>query len=250
MLKFVNFSEKEILERFQKNSHLGQGIERLKFKTVRCTKDYVYDGKLIYQKRQEYKLWIVKYSDVLTGTSSWFTAQPMVIDGDIPQAVPYKDFYMVPLDVFEYAGNSLEVSPYFEHEELFFGEASTKRYQLFVDVNDGMQKLIDPWSLKKSEVVNFAKQKHGGSVLDYTIRGRLVTNPSESHIVWLLRKRLGRKQYLDLFFDVLEQEFISWDMYAPDAKLLPISSGQAMVHIGHNTVKADKYGFIYRLGNF
>lgn len=249
MLKFVNFSEKEILDRFQKNSHLGQGIERLKFKTVRCTKDYEYQGKLIYQKRKEYKLWIVKYSDVLNGTSSWFTAQPKVIDEDIPQAVPCKDFYMVPLEVFEYAGNSLEVSPFFEHEE-FCGEGVVKRYQLFVDVNDGMQKLINPWSLNKSEVVNFAVQQYGGSVLDYTIRGRLVTNPRESHIVWLLRKRLGRKQYLDLFFDVLEQEFIRWDMYAPDAKLLPISSGQAMVHIGHNTVKADKYGFIYRLGNF
>lgn len=250
MLKFVNFSEKEILERFQRNSHLGQGIERLKFKTVRCTCDFYYDGKLIYEKRKEYKLWIVKYSDVLTGTSLWFTAQPKVIDDKDLETNVVKDFYMVPLDVFEYAGNSVEVSPFFEFEECLGDESLKKRFQLFVDVNDGMQKLIDPWSLDKARVLKYVAEVHGGSVLDYTIRGRLITNPKESHIIWLIRKRLGKKQYVDLFFDALEQKFIVWDMYAPDAKLLPISSGQAMVHIGHNTVKADKYGFIYRLGNF
>lgn len=250
MLKFVNFSEKEILERFQRNSHLGQGIERLKFKTVRCTHDFHYDGKLIYEQRKVYTLWIVKYSDVLTGSTLWFTAQPEVIEESDSQTLPHRDFYMVPLDVFEYAGNSVEVSPFFEYEAVPGEEMSKWCFQLFVDVNDGMQKLIDPWSLIKSDVIDFTVRKFGGSKLDYTIRGRLITNPKESHIIWLIRKHTGKKQYVDLFFDVLLQDFISWDMYAPDAKLLPISSGQAMVHIGHNTVKADKYGFIYRLGNF
>lgn len=66
------------------------------------------------------------------------------------------------------------------------------RFQLFVDINDGMQKLIEPWSLEKSKVIEHAVAVKGGSKADYTIRGRLVTNPAESHIVWLLRRRLGK----------------------------------------------------------
>ncbi len=76
----INFSEKEILSRYQSGSHLGQGIERLTFKTVHCTKDFEYQGKLIYKERGVYKLWIVKYKDILTGTHMWFTAQPMVAE--------------------------------------------------------------------------------------------------------------------------------------------------------------------------
>lgn len=240
----INFPEKEILSRYQSGSHLGQGIERLTFKTVHCTKDFEYQGKLIYKERGVYKLWIVKYKDILTGTHMWFTAQPMVAEQD---GFELKRFYMVPVETFQYAGDSIDKAPFYELENTADGQQKM-RFQLFVDINDGMQKLIEPWSLEKSKVIEHAVAVKGGSKADYTIRGRLVTNPAESHIVWLLRRRLGKKQYADLFFDVLEQRFIDWQMYAPDAKMLPISSGQAMVHIGHNTIRADKYRFIYTLG--
>ena len=53
---YVNFSEKQILEQVSYNSHLGQGVKRLRLKEVRCTQDYVEQGRLIYQKGHTYQL--------------------------------------------------------------------------------------------------------------------------------------------------------------------------------------------------
>ncbi|MFR8207385.1 MAG: hypothetical protein ACLU99_14595 [Alphaproteobacteria bacterium] len=49
-------------------------------------------------------------------------------------------------------------------------------------------------------------------------------------------------------FDVLKQDFISWNIYDFNATMTPISSGQAKIHIGNNTVEANKYEFVYKLG--
>lgn len=235
---YVNFSEKQILNQVSSNSHLGQGIRRLCFKVVRCTQDYFEQGQLIYQRGKEYKLWIVEYSDILLGMTCWFTAQPQILDEK-----PWKkSYFMVPIEVFLYANECLAFEGL-----LKFSAPEEKAFRLFVDVNDGMQCLIEPWSLNKAKVLDFAVQKFGGTLLDYSIRGRFICNRQERHIVWLIRHRLGKKQYADLFFDVLKQDFISWNLLADDASMAPISSGQAMVHIGRSTVKADKYGFIYRL---
>ena len=64
---YVNFSERQILDQVSRNSHLGQGIRRLRLKAVHCYQDYVENGRLIYQKGKKYKLWIVEYSDVNHG---------------------------------------------------------------------------------------------------------------------------------------------------------------------------------------
>lgn len=236
---YLNFSEKQILNQVGRNSHLGQGIRRLRLKKVRCYQDYVEGGRLIYQKGQEYQLWIVKYSDVLFNITRWFTARPQILAEEPME----KTYFVVPIDVFPYANESVVYV-----SSISFNTPEEKTFQLFVDVNDGMQSLIEPWSLNKAKVLEFVIRKHGGTLLDYTIRGRFISNRKERHIVWLIRRRLGKKQYVDLFFDVLKQDFISWNLLADDASMAPISSGQAMVHIGANSVKADKYGFIYRLG--
>lgn len=236
---YVNFSEKQILEQVSRNSHLGQGIRRLRLKIVRCTQDYVEEGKLIYQKGKEYKLWIVEYSDILLGITRWFTAMPQILEKEPIE----KTYFMVPIEVFLYAGDSVAYV-----SSLSFSWPENKTFQLFIDVNDGMQSLIEPWSLSKAKVLDFAMKKFGGTILDYSIRGRFICNAKERHIVWLIRRRLGKKQREDLFFDVLKQDFISWSVLDNDASMAPISSGQAMVHIGRNCVKADKFGFIYRLG--
>lgn len=246
---YKNFSEKEILDA-RGNSHLGEGIKRLVLKIVRCTENYEDDGKLIYQRGKEYKLWIVKYSDTLLGITKWFTAEPKIIDENSLEykSGPQRTFLMVPLQTFLYAEDDQEKASFYDFEIVNQqGIKEVIRYQLFVDANDGMQYLIKPWSLKKSEVIQFAVAKLGGTLLDYAIRGRFVCNTKERHIIWLLRRRLGKKQYEDLFFDALKQDFISWNPYADDASMTPISSGQAMVHIGRNSVKADKYQFIYVL---
>ena len=236
---YLNFSEKQILEQVSRNSHLGQGIRRLRLKVVRCYQDYVEHGRLIYQKGKEYKLWIVEYSDILLGVTCWFTAMPQILEKEPME----KTYFMVPVEVFPYANESVAYV-----STMSFNTPEEKTFQLFVDVNDGMQSLIEPWSLNKAKVLNFAVEKKGGTLADYNIRGRFISNRQERHIVWLIRRRLGKKQYVDLFFDVLKQDFISWNLLADDASMAPISSGQAMVHIGSNSVKADKYGFIYRLG--
>ena len=236
---YVNFSEKQILEQVSHHSHLGQGIKRLRLKIVLCYRDYSESGKLIYQKGQKYKLWIVEYSDILFGITRWFTASPQILE----KAPQEKTYFMVPLDVFPYANESVAYV-----DTISFLQPEKKVFQLFVDVNDGMQSLIEPWSLNKAKVLEYAVKKQGGCIADYSIRGRFICNQNERHIVWFIRRRLGKKQYVDLFFDVLKQDFISWNLLADDASMAPISSGQAMVHIGKNTIKADKYGFIYRLG--
>lgn len=235
---YVNFSEKEILEQVSRNSHLGK-IKRLRFKTVRCYQDYEEHGRLFYQNGKEYNLWIVEYSDTLLGITRWFTAMPQIFEKEPIE----RTYFMVPLEVFPYANESVVCI-----SSISFTEPEEKRFQLFVDVNDGMQSLIEPWSLNKAKVLDFTVKKLGGTLLDYTIRGRFICNSKERHIVWLIRRKLGKKQYTDLFFDVLKQDFISWKLSDEDASMAPISSGQAMVHIGQNSVKADKYGFIYRLG--
>lgn len=239
LMYYLNFSEKQILEQVGRNSHLGQGIRRLRLKRVRCYQDYVEHGRLIYQKGKEYKLWIVEYSDILLGITRWFTAMPQILEKEPME----KTYFMVPIDVFPYANESVVYV-----SSISFDTPEEKTFQLFVDVNDGMQSLIEPWSLNKAKVLDFAVKQKGGTLLDYNIRGRFISNRKERHIVWLIRRRLGKKQYVDLFFDVLKQDFISWNLLADDASMAPISSGQAMVHIGSNSVKADKYGFIYRLG--
>lgn len=236
---YVNFSEKQILDQVSRNSHLGQGIKRLRLKVVRCNQDYVEHGRLIYQKGKEYKLWIVEYSDVLLGMTRWFTAMPQILEKEPME----KTYFMVPVEVFPYAKESVVYV-----SSMSFSTPEDKTFQLFVDVNDGMQSLIEPWSLNKAKVLDFAVKKHGGTLLDYSIRGRFICNSKEKHIIWLIRHKLGKKQYVDLFFDVLKQDFIIWNAFADDASMAPISSGQAMVHIGANSIKADKYGFIYRLG--
>lgn len=240
---YENFSEKQILDGVRRESHLGQGIKRLSLRIVRCTEDYFEQGNLIYQKGKEYKLWIVKYSDILLGITKWFTAEPKIIDDGCPQydGAPHRTFFMVPLETFIYAEESPK-AVCFE-----FQIPISIKYQLFVDINDGMQYLIEPWSLEKSAVIEYARKIYGGATLDYNIRGRYVCNKDERHIVWLLRQYLGKKQSQDLFFDVLRQQFIAWDMYRDDASMSPISSGQAMIHIGSNTVKADKFRMHYKL---
>ena len=205
-----SFSEKQILDQVGRNSHLGQGIRRLRLKKVRCYQDYVEHGRLIYQKGKEYKLWIVEYSDILLGITRWFTAMPQILEKEPME----KTYFMVPIDVFPYANESV----------------------VYVS------------SISFDTPEDFAVKQKGGTLLDYNIRGRFISNRKERHIVWLIRRKLGKKQYVDLFFDVLKQDFISWNLLADDASMAPISSGQAMVHIGSNSVKADKYGFIYRLG--
>lgn len=75
--EFINFSEKEILENAGSDNHLGQGVKRLIFKTVRCTKSFCDENNgEIYRKGQEYKLWIAEYNDKLLGVTCWFTAMP------------------------------------------------------------------------------------------------------------------------------------------------------------------------------
>ncbi len=246
-LEFFNFSEKEILEKAGSDTHLGKGVKRLLFKTVRCTKSFFdEDGNEIYRQGREYKLWIASYSDTLLGITRWFTAAPMVVD---TESEAYKNklirtFYMVPKDVFLYAGDTLEKTPFVALQT----DYELIRYQLFVDVNDGMQYLIRPWSLKKSEVLNFAVGKLGGNILDYNIRGRFVCNPQERHIVWLIGRKRKRQSREYFFFDVLKQDFISWNVRDINATMAPISSGQAKIHIGNNTIEANKYEFIYKLG--
>ncbi len=249
MLKFVNFSEKEIIARHCGNSHLGiSEINRLKFKVVRCTEDFSYHGKLIYQKGKEYKLWIVKYIESVKETEDWYTATPRIEEDKIP-ADSERLFYVVPLSVFQYADNVQQVAPFCDFEVPDEdGRLKTVRYQLFVDINDGMQKLIEPWSLEKAAVVEYLVKLLKGNPVDYTLCGRQISNQKETRIIWLVRKKVAKGKSSYYFFDVLQQELVDWDIYAPDAKMSPISSGQAMVHIGTNTVRADKYGFTYRLG--
>ena len=168
---------------------------------------------------------------------------PKILDADAIKG-PVKTFYMVPKEVFQYAGNSVEKTPFITIQS----DYELVRYQLFIDVNDGMQYLIRPWSLKKSDVLAFAVKKLGGSLEDYNIRGRFLCNAAERHIVWLIgrkRKRASREYF---FFDVLKQDFISWNIYDFNATMTPISSGQAKIHIGNNTVEANKYEFVYKLG--
>lgn len=239
---YANFSEKQILSQMSSNSHLAQGVRRMRLKTVRCTQDYIEDGKQIYRRGESYTLWIVKYSDILLGITCWFTAKPQILENE-----PFeKTYFMVPVNVFRSAEESVafvsEMS--FDIPEL----GIKKNFQLFVDVNDGMQSLIEPWSLVKEKVVDFAIKKYGGTKLDYAIRGRFICNRHERHIVWFIRRKLGKKQFVDYYFDVLKQDFIQWSALDEDASMAPISSGQAMVHVGRNTVKADKFRFIYRLG--
>lgn len=242
--EFINFSEKEILENAGSDNHLGQGVKRLIFKTVRCTKSFCDENNgEIYRKGQEYKLWIAEYNDKLLGVTCWFTAMPRILDADAIKG-SVKTFYMVPKEVFQYAGNSVEKTPFITIQS----DYELVRYQLFIDVNDGMQYLIRPWSLKKSDVLAFAVKKLGGSLEDYNIRGRFLCNAAERHIVWLIgrkRKRASREYF---FFDVLKQDFISWNIYDFNATMTPISSGQAKIHIGNNTVEANKYEFVYKLG--
>lgn len=248
---YQNFSEKEILSHFSRNSHLGLGIKRLTLKIVRCTQDYVDNGKLIYQKGREYKIWILKYSDTLFGLTKWFTSVPRIISKQNVQEDVNRNvasYHMVPLETFMYAEDDPKKASFYDFEIVNQqGNKETIRYQLFVDVNDGMQYLIEPWSLNKESVVEFSRTIYGGDRLDYTIRGRFLCDKNERHIVWLLRQYLGKKQSQDLFFDVLTQKFIDWDLYRDEASMSPISSGQAMVHIGRNSIKADKYQFIYVL---
>lgn len=242
---YENFSEKQILDGLSRNNHLGTSITlRPILKRVHCTEDYFDSEKrLIYEKKREYVIWIVEYSDVLLGITRWFTAQPQIIDeSSLQLQKPHRTFHMVPLETFLYAKEAPKAT------SIEFEAPLKAKYQLFVDVNDGMQRLIDPWSLEKNKVQEFAAEKFGGCSGDYKISGRMVSNSHERHIVWFLHRRLGRKQYQDVFFDVLNQDFLSWNMYAGDASMAPISSGQAMIHIGNNTVKADKYRMYYKLG--
>lgn len=241
---YENFSEKQILEDLSRNNHLGQGIERLSLKIVRCTANFFNPkGMLIYRHGKEYKLWIVKYSDVLLGVTKWFTAEPKMFHQTSPEAqMPHPTFYMVPLEVFQYAGESPQA--------VGFEFSPGKRlFQLFVDANDGMRCLVDAECLEKSAVIDYAVQVKGGSPLDYTIRGRLVRNRKECHIVWLLQRKMGKRQTETYFFDVMTKKFIDWNTNQPDAIMAPISSGQAMVRVwGNNTVRADKYRMYYKLG--
>lgn len=242
---YENFSEKQILDGFKRNNHLGQSITlRPILKRVRCTQDYSDEqNRLIYQNKQEYVLWIVEYSDILLGITRWFTAKPQIIEENSPEfTVPRRTFHMVPVETFLHAKEAPKAT------SIKFDMPAETKYQLFVDVNDGMQKLIVPWSLEKMKVQAAAADKFGGCAADYRISGRMISNSAERHIVWLLHRKLGRKQYQDVFFDVLNQDFISWNMYADDASMAPISSGQAMIHIGTNTIKADKYRMYYKLG--
>ena len=133
--EFINFSEKEILENAGSDNHLGQGVKRLIFKTVRCTKSFCDENNgEIYRKGQEYKLWIAEYNDKLLGVTCWFTAMPKILDADAIKG-PVKTFYMVPKEVFQYAGNSVEKTPFITIQS----DYELVRYQLFIDVNDGMQ---------------------------------------------------------------------------------------------------------------
>lgn len=237
---YANFSEKQILEQVSRHSHLGQteqGMSRLRLKNVRCTQNYEENGCLIYESGKKYVLWIVEYSDILLGIKRWFTAMPRIFEKEPLE----KTYYMVPIEVFAEANESFSYVSFLTFDK-------GRNFQLFIDVNDGTQSLIEPWSLNKAKVLDFVMKRKGGSLVDYTIRGRFICNRHERHIVWLIRRKFGKKQSIDLFFDVLKQDFIKWHPLADDASMAPISSGQAMVHIGNNTIKADKYGFIYRLG--
>ena len=90
--EFINFSEKEILENAGSDNHLGQGVKRLIFKTVRCTKSFCDENNgEIYRKGQEYKLWIAEYNDKLLGVTCWFTAMPRILDADAIKG-PVKTF--------------------------------------------------------------------------------------------------------------------------------------------------------------
>ena len=183
---YVNFSEKQILEQVSYNSHLGQGVKRLRLKEVRCTQDYVEQGRLIYQKGHTYQLWIVDYTDSLLGMTRWFTAMPQIL-AEKPNT---KTFFMVPIEVFLYANDSLGFV-----SSITFEAESGKKFQLFVDINDGMQSLIEPWSLNKAQVLDYVVSQKGGNRLDYSVCGRFICNPQERHIVWLVRQKLGKKRY-------------------------------------------------------
>lgn len=225
-----NLSEREILNA-GKNSHLAQIVNRLKPRFVRCQKDYSEKGKLIFKQGQEYKIWIVRYTDVISGISIDFVAIPHNNDADNPN---FNFWYRLSHEVFE----GHESAPLARVLEIpTDGSNCEETYALIANTSDGTIGYVPSWHLYREMALNYVIAQMGGEKRDYlrTVVGRLVGIDNKFSTMWRITRRLGKGQRAYYYFDVATGQIITWSAGAYWI-ISPLSSRQAATKLGDSSV--------------
>lgn len=232
-MEIKNLSEADIL-RSRGTSHLGEGINRIKFRKVKCRQDFFdVNGNLIYAKGQEYKIWIVRYIDTVLGVDKDFTALPHAAHESNPW---FNYWYVVPIETFGEYRNA----PLAEYLEL-----DGEQYRLIADVNNGTYVLVPSWVLQQEAVLQMMINQLGGDWTNYRLRGRFLRTNGFQYIAWFITKRVD-KISTNYFFDVAKQQLIEWHE-SDESIWTSISSGNSWFRIGYNKVKANSKEIIFKL---
>lgn len=232
-MSIKNLSEAEILQN-RGSSHLGEGVKRIRFVRVRCRKDYSDNqGNLIYAKGQEYKIWIVRYVDMVLGITKDFTAIPHAENEERPW---FNYWYVVPIDTF----GEHESAPLAEYAEI-----DGEQYSLIADVNDNTYLLVPSCVLQVNWVLQMMIGLYKGDATNYCFRGRFLRTQGVQYIAWFITKRVD-KVSKHFFFDVAKQQLIEW-VESDESIWTSISSGSSWFRIGFSKVKANSREIIFKV---
>lgn len=223
-MEIVHLSERAILEAARRHSHLGQGIDRITFRRIRCLKDFRANGKLIYRAGKEYKIWIVRYRDAILQVTVDFTVIPSVVDPEQnPQ--PYH-WYAVPLGTFE----DLKQAPY-----AYTAHIGGLDYRLVCD-SEGYQVLIEEWQLDREAVKIYVANIKGCEADDFKIVARMAGRYDEMMITYELTRRVNKFQRETWYFDVITRQIHQ----AGQPIIIPVGNNQKTIIWGPTKVRYTK----------
>ena len=217
----VHLSERAILADIRRNSHLGQGIERITFRRIRCLKDFIQNGKLIYKAGEEYKIWIVPYEDSILQSKVDFTVVPSLVDPELSPSPYY--WYAVPLGTFE----NINQAPYAYTIQL--GDVD---YRLVCD-SEGYQVLVEEWQLNREAVKVYVADIKGGEPEDYKIVARMAGRHDEMMITYELTRRINKFQKETWYFDVITRQIHGADQPI----VIPVGNNQKTIVWGPTKVR-------------